>query len=76
MQEEKWKLCLLFSKQAINNFHECWAEYAELFFENPVELHKQYPELYNTIGIILNQDPLNRIKILRPLLTAWPQTFV
>lgn len=70
MCEEKWKLCKLFSEQAINNFQECWAECAELFFENPLELNQEYPELYNAIKMILNQDPLNKIKILRPSIAA------
>jgi Mlc titration factor MtfA (ptsG expression regulator) len=70
MREEKWKLCQLFSQQAINNYQECWAECAELFFENPLELNQEYPELYNTIKIILNQDPLNKIKILQPGVAA------
>ena len=70
MREEKWKLCKLFSEQGINNFQECWAECAELFFENPSELSQEYPELYNSIKIILNQDPINKIKILQPLIAA------
>jgi Mlc titration factor MtfA (ptsG expression regulator) len=66
MREEKWRICNLFSEQAINNFQECWAECAELFFENPSELNQHYPELYDAIKVILNQDPLNKIKILSP----------
>ena len=70
MCEEKWKLCGLFSPQTINNFHECWAECVELFFENPVELNKEYPELYQIIRVTLNQDPLNKIKILEAEIAA------
>ena len=54
----------LFTEQASHNYHECWAESVELFFENPVELYQQYPELYNLIKVLLNQDPVNKIKIV------------
>lgn len=64
MCEEKWKLCNLVSPQAMNNFHECWAECIEIFFENPAELNAEFPELYYAIMIALNQDPLNKVKIL------------
>jgi MtfA peptidase len=57
--------CKLFTEQAAHNYHECWAESVELFFENPLELYQQYPELYNLIKHLLNQDPVNKIKILR-----------
>ena len=70
MKEDKWKLCKLFTEQAIDNFHECWAECIELFFENPVELSEAYPELYNSIKVTLNQDPINKIKILQPVIAA------
>lgn len=59
--------CNLFTAQASQNYHECWAESVELFFENPVELNQHYPVLYNHIKQMLNQDPLNKIKILKPL---------
>ena len=59
-----------FNELSDNNYQECWAECAELFFENPRELNQEYPELYNTIKIILNQDPLNKIKILQPKVVA------
>lgn len=70
MSEEKWKLCNLFSPQAMNNFHECWAECIEIFFENPSALNIEFPELYNAIKIALNQDPLNKVKILHPDITS------
>lgn len=57
----------LFSEQASHNYHECWAESVELFFENPVELYQQYPELYNLIKVLLNQDPVNKIKIVEEI---------
>ena len=64
--DEKWKLSGLFSPQTINNYHECWAECIELFFENPSELSQQYPELYHDIKETLNQDPLNKVTIVKP----------
>ena len=70
MCEDKWTLCKLFTEQGINNLQECWAECAELFFENPVELNQEYPELYHSIKIILNQDPINKVKIVRPVIAA------
>ena len=56
----------LFSEQGKSNYHEAWAEGVELFFENPAELNQNYPNLYRLIKQLLNQDPLNRIKILKP----------
>jgi MtfA peptidase len=59
--------CNLFTGQAAHNYHECWAESVELFFENPVELYQQYPDLYNLVKALLNQDPVNNIKVLRAI---------
>ncbi|HYC29833.1 MAG TPA: zinc-dependent peptidase [Chitinophagaceae bacterium] len=59
--------CNLFTEQASQNYHECWAESVELFFENPTELNQHYPVLYSLIKELLNQDPLNKIKILKPV---------
>jgi MtfA peptidase len=70
MREDRWKVCKLFTDQAINNLQECWAECVELFFENPAELNQEYPELYDAIKIILNQDPLHKIKIVQPVIAA------
>jgi Mlc titration factor MtfA (ptsG expression regulator) len=56
----------LFSEQGKSNYHEAWAEGVEIFFENPAELNQYYPNLYRLIKKLLNQDPLNQIKILKP----------
>jgi MtfA peptidase len=56
--------CNLFTEQAAHNYHECWAESVELFFENPLELYQHYPELYKLIKELLNQDPVNKIKVV------------
>jgi len=61
------KSCDLFTEQASQNYHECWAESVELFFENPAELNQHYGVLYDLIKELLNQDPLNKIKILKPV---------
>jgi len=52
--------CKLFTEQAAHNYHECWAESVELFFENPVELKQHYPELYEHTKKLLNQDPAGK----------------
>jgi Mlc titration factor MtfA (ptsG expression regulator) len=51
----------LYSDYAIKNLQEFWAESAELFFEKPNELKSFYPQLYQTMIYLLNQDPLNKI---------------
>jgi Mlc titration factor MtfA (ptsG expression regulator) len=56
----------LFSEQGKSNYHEAWAEGVEIFFENPTELNQYYPNLYGLIKKLLNQDPLNKIKMLKP----------
>ncbi len=48
----------LYSEYAVKNFQEFWAESVELFFEKPVEMSKYYPDLYDTMKSLLNQDPL------------------
>ncbi|HYF32922.1 MAG TPA: zinc-dependent peptidase [Chitinophagaceae bacterium] len=56
--------CKLFTEQASHNYHECWAEGVELFFENPVELSQHYPDIYALIKSLLNQDPANKITMV------------
>lgn len=51
----------LYSGYALKNFQEFWAESAEIFFEKPAEMKAAYPVLYDTIKILLNQDPFNKI---------------
>lgn len=57
--------CKLFTPQASHNYHECWAEGVELFFENPIELRERYPEIYTQIKGLLNQDPANKVKMMK-----------
>ncbi|MBS1512964.1 MAG: zinc-dependent peptidase [Bacteroidetes bacterium] len=47
----------LYSDYALKNFQEFWAESAEIFFEKPVVLKSTYPELYESLKNIFNQDP-------------------
>jgi MtfA peptidase len=51
----------LYSEYAEKNFQEFWAESAELFFEKPAEMESHYPQLYQAMKSLLNQDPLNHI---------------
>lgn len=55
----------LFSDYGLRNFQEFWAESIELFFEKPAELNSIYPDLYSSLCILLNQDPVNNIRSLR-----------
>ncbi|MBX3241797.1 MAG: zinc-dependent peptidase [Chitinophagaceae bacterium] len=45
-----------YSGYAMTNFQEFWAESVELFFEKPVVFRQHYPELYNIMAKLLNQD--------------------
>lgn len=46
----------LFDENALRNKNEFWATSVELFFEKPVALKTQYPNLYESLRIVLNQD--------------------
>jgi MtfA peptidase len=48
----------LFDKYALKDKNELWATSVELFFECPADLKLDYPELYDSIKLILNQDPI------------------
>ncbi|MEO8772156.1 MAG: zinc-dependent peptidase [Ferruginibacter sp.] len=50
----------LYSDYAMTNFQEFWAESVEIFFEKPMRLRSDYPELYETIRDLLNQDPARK----------------
>lgn len=47
----------LYSEYALKNFQEFWAESVEIFFEKPIQLKTVYPDLYDAINDLLNQDP-------------------
>lgn len=46
----------LYSKYAMLNFQEFWAESVEIFFEKPFLLREKYPDLFDAMKNILNQD--------------------
>jgi Mlc titration factor MtfA (ptsG expression regulator) len=49
----------LFADYGLRNFQEFWATSVELFFEKPADLNNTYPDLYEVLKRLLNQDPLN-----------------
>jgi len=49
---------------AFTNMHEFWAVSVEAFFENPVGLRANMPDLYDSLCRVLNQDPSTDRKIL------------
>ncbi|MGF2411125.1 zinc-dependent peptidase [Ferruginibacter sp.] len=51
----------LYSDYALKNFQEFWAESTEIFFEKPAAMKAAYPQLYDAMQSLLNQDPFNRI---------------
>ena len=51
----------LYTDYGLKNSQEFWAESVELFFEKPERLKRCYPNLYNAIMQLLNQDPVNKI---------------
>ncbi len=50
----------LLGEYASVNYHEFWAVAVETFFENPVCLRQDLPELYEAMSRLLKQDPLQR----------------
>lgn len=53
---ESTRSSALFDKNALSNPNEFWATCVELFFEKPRELKEQYPRLYKSLCMVLNQD--------------------
>jgi len=49
----------LYSSYAYTNLQEFWAESVEIFFERPEDMTRCFPEIYETLKELLNQDPLN-----------------
>jgi Mlc titration factor MtfA (ptsG expression regulator) len=48
----------LLGEYAAVNYHEFWAVSVETFFENPLALQRELPELYGAMSRLLRQDPL------------------
>jgi len=55
---QKGKKTIL-GEYAATNYHEFWAVCVEVFFENPIRLQYELPELYEAMVVVLNQDPLS-----------------
>ena len=47
----------LYSDYGLKNLQEFWAESVEIFFERPLAMKKQYPDLFTTMRLLLNQQP-------------------
>ena len=59
--QEKFEANGLFDKYALKDKNELWASSVELFFERPADLKLDYPELYDSIMLVLNQDPIQML---------------
>lgn len=46
----------LFTENTYKNLHEIWGASLALFFEKPVALQQQYPDLFDTLSDLLRQD--------------------
>jgi Mlc titration factor MtfA (ptsG expression regulator) len=55
----------LYCNYAFRNIQEFWAVSIELFFERPSEMKTKFPTIYTAITDILNQDPANKITVLK-----------
>lgn len=64
--ELKHRFNVLYSDYAYKNLQEFWAESIEIFFEKPAAMQSHYPDLYETLKELLNQDPLNKTNPLLP----------
>jgi Mlc titration factor MtfA (ptsG expression regulator) len=40
------------------NYHEFWAVSVEVFFENPIRMRHELPDLYQAMARLLRQDPI------------------
>lgn len=58
-------------QHAAVNIDEFWAVCVETFFENPEEFQRNLPDLYLTIVLLLNQDPLKPSKIVNSELAGY-----
>jgi Mlc titration factor MtfA (ptsG expression regulator) len=50
---------------AFSNLHEFWAVSVEAFFENPIGLKHNMPDLYEALCRVLNQDPMTTDKLIK-----------
>ena len=48
----------LYSDYGLKNLQEFWAESVEIFFERPLAMKEHYPDLFTTMRLLLNQQPV------------------
>jgi MtfA peptidase len=53
----------LLDNYASTNYQEFWAVSVEVFFENPVRMRHEMPELFRAMRTLLRQDPIELQKI-------------
>ena len=53
----------LLDSYAGTNYQEFWAVSVEVFFENPVRMRHDLPELYTAMCTLLRQDPIHLLSI-------------
>ena len=53
----------LFRHYGFTNIDEFWAVSVEVFFEQPIQLQKTYPNLYKIIARLLKQDMAKRLEL-------------
>jgi len=51
----------LLGDYAGTNYHEFWAVSVEIFFENPVRMRHELPDLYSAMSGLLRQNPLQAL---------------
>ncbi len=51
----------IFRNYGFTNFQEFWAVSVEVFFEQPIQLQKTYPNLYKVLTKLLQQDMAKRL---------------
>jgi Mlc titration factor MtfA (ptsG expression regulator) len=51
----------LLGDYAGTNYHEFWAVSVEVFFENPIRMRHEMPELYAAMSSLLRQDPIEML---------------
>ncbi|MFT3933888.1 MAG: zinc-dependent peptidase [Chitinophagaceae bacterium] len=54
----------LLNPYAATNYNEFWAVSVETFFEKPLQMKMEMPDLYNSLCSLLNQDPLLPEKVV------------
>lgn len=55
----------LLGDYAGTNYHEFWAVSVEVFFENPVRMRHELPELYAAMSHLLRQNPIEILSVTK-----------